>query len=268
MQSHVFMYVSKRCTENQEDIFMTIKVITIDFWNTLYDSSGGEQREQERFALITREAARLGTELQLPPIKHAQKAAWEHFTKIWQEEHRTPATRSLVEVFWRELGVHADEQAILSLTTAFCEGVLHHPPSLLPGVADVLASLAGRFSLALISDTAFSPGRILKQVMERDNIAHYFDVFSFSDETGVAKPHPKAFYTALAPLGCEPSESIHIGDIERTDVMGAKNIGMKAILFAGDPNGQMNHDHQHLPSRADVRAESWQEILAHVHRLT
>lgn len=247
---------------------MTIKTITIDFWNTLYDSSGGEQRERERFALIASEAVRLGAERDTGVIKQAQKVAWDHFTTIWKDEHRTPTTRSLVELFWNELGIHADEQAMLAITAAFCEGVLHHPPALLPDVAEVLETLAGRFHLALISDTAFSPGRILKQVMERDNIAQYFAVFSFSDETGVAKPHPKAFYTALSALGCEPHESIHIGDIERTDVVGAKNIGMKAILFAGDPGGQMNHEHQHLPSRADVRAQSWQEVLTLIQQLS
>src|SRR5690606_40365814 len=63
--------------------------------------------------------------------------------------------------------------------------------------------------------------------LESVGIAGYFDIYVFSDETGVAKPHPEAFRRAYEPLGCLPSEALHIGDIERTDILGAKSAGMK-----------------------------------------
>ncbi len=250
---------------------MPIKAVTIDFWNTLYDSSGGEGRDRERFAIMMQQTERLGAmSVSHHDLKAAHKAAWEHFNVVWKEQHRTPPTRSMVEFFWNHLAVDADEEAIETVTTAFCEGVLNHPPALLPGVAEVLAVLSTTHSIALISDTAFSPGRVLRKIMERDGIAQYFNAFSFSDETGVSKPHPKAFQTALAGLAGETfdvsgafnvAECVHIGDIERTDVAGAKNIGMRAILFAGDPNARMNDEHKHLPTEADACAESWPDIL-------
>ena len=239
---------------------MPIKAITIDFWNTLYDSQGGEGRDQDRFTTIMRNALRLGHTLEPQTLKAAQKAGWEHFNVVWREEKRTPSTRSMVEFFWKHLAIAADTQAIDEVTVAFEEGILQHPPSLLPGALETVRFLAEHHYIALISDTAFSPGRVLKRVMEGDGIAQYFSAWSFSDETGVSKPHEQAYRTALLGSTCSARESVHIGDIERTDIVGAKSYGMRAILFAGDPHGRMNDEHKDAPSIADARAESWSEI--------
>jgi putative hydrolase of the HAD superfamily len=246
------------------EVSMTIQAITIDFWNTLYDSSGGEGREMERGRVVLEQAHRLGVGLTHDMLKAAQQQAWKHFNRVWREEQRTPQTRTMVEFFWQALGVRADAQAVEAVTTVFCEGVLAHPPKLLPKVKEVLSELTSTHRIghiALISDTAFSPGRVLKQLMERDGVAEYFSAFSFSDETGVSKPHPHAYTIALAGVDVPLERCVHIGDIERTDIVGAKALGMKAILFAGDPNGQMNAEHQDKPTQADCRADSWEEVL-------
>lgn len=247
---------------------MPIQAITIDFWNTLYDSRGGEGRDKDRFTTIMKNAERLGHQLDPAHLKAAQKAAWEHFNIVWREEKRTPSTRSMVQFFWQHLAIPADAQAIDEVTISFEEGILQHPPALLPGALETVKSLAEKHYIALISDTAFSPGRVLKRIMERDGIAEYFSAFSFSDETGVSKPHETAYKTALQHAQCQPQTAVHIGDIERTDIAGAKNYGMWAILFAGDPNARMNDEHKDQPSSADARAESWAEIPHIVQRLS
>jgi FMN phosphatase YigB (HAD superfamily) len=139
---------------------------------------------------------------------------------------------------------------------------LKHPPLLLPGAKEALYELSQNYYLALISDTAFSPGRVLKRVMENDGIAEYFTMLSFSDETGVSKPHARAYEVALSKTDCKPYECLHIGDIERTDIAGAKSFGMRSILFAGDPHARMNDEHKDAPTQADMRAESWEAVLA------
>ncbi|MCU0424766.1 MAG: HAD family hydrolase [Candidatus Kapabacteria bacterium] len=239
---------------------MPIQAITIDFWNTLYDSRGGEGRDKDRFTTIMTNAERLGHSIDAAQLKAAQKAAWEHFNVVWREEKRTPSTRSMVQFLWENLAIAADAKALDEVTTSFEEGILQHPPSLLPGARETVMLLAESHYIALISDTAFSPGRVLKRIMERDGIAQYFSAFSFSDETGVSKPHEIAYSTALKGASCAPESAVHIGDIERTDIEGAKNYGMKAILFAGDPNARMNDEHKDLPTRADARAEAWADI--------
>src|SRR6185295_5292531 len=96
------------------------------------------------------------------------------------------------------------------------------------------------------------------KLKQKDNILHLFDSFSYSNETGVAKPDSKAFKKVLDELELTPSETIHIGDIERTDIVGAKSMGMKAIRFNGSPDPFISTNPKE--SIADFEADSWREI--------
>ena len=69
--------------------------------------------------------------------------------------------------------------------------------------------------------------------MQRDDIHKFFSAFTFSDETVYTKPEVIQFTSTLQQLNVKPEEAVHIGDIVRTDIVGAKNAGMKAIRFEG-----------------------------------
>lgn len=239
---------------------MPIRIVTIDLWNTLVDSSNGDARRDARRQSVQSHAERMGHTLSEETLLKCYNDAWEYFNTTWRTEHRTPATRSVVEHLWKQVGITPDEIALDQITKDFCEGVLAHPPAVLPGVKEALQDLSQDYYIALISDTAFSPGPILRQMMELQGIVQFFNDFSFSDETGVSKPHPLAFETALRNAGGEPHESVHIGDIERTDVVGAKNFGMKAIRFLGDNDPHVGNDHDQ-PTIADAEATSWPEVV-------
>ncbi len=236
-----------------------IELITIDFWNTLYDASNSEARTQDRMQVILRELKRLKVTVAAETLKQGNKATWQHFNEVWEREHKTPDTRYMVQYFMEYIGVRADAQAIDSVAQSFAEGILRYPPALLPDALDVVRRLAERRLLALISDTAFSPGHILKQVMDESGAGQYFQAFSFSDETGFSKPHPRAFAQAVNSFDVAPECSLHIGDLERTDIAGAKDFGMQAILFRGDRNPWVDYPEQ-TSTRADAVAGSWAEV--------
>ena len=82
---------------------------------------------------------------------------------------------------------------------------------------------------ALICDTGFSPGRVVRQLLEREGLLGFLPVQIFSDEVGVPKPSPRIFEAALAGLGIEPGDSVHVGDLKRTDVAGARRLGMGTV---------------------------------------
>ena len=54
-----------------------------------------------------------------------------------------------------------------------------------------------------------------------------FDVTAYHDAGH------EIFAKALAELGVRPPEAIHIGDLRRTDIAGAHDIGMHAARFRG-----------------------------------
>ena len=108
---------------------------------------------------------------------------------------------------------------------------------MIPHVKSVVARLSEKYALGIISDSALTPGSFVRKLMARDGILQYFNTFTFSDETDYTKPEVVQFRATLAELNAAPSEALHVGDIFRTDVVGAKNAGMKAVRFTGFNKG-------------------------------
>lgn len=236
---------------------MPITVVTIDFWNTLFDSTGGASRNAARRAALLAAIHAAGHGCSEEELDNAYKGIWGYFDNHWLENQRTPTSDEMVREICRQIDLNLSEKALAEVADIFSRGVLDHPPQLLPGVREALEYLSGRARLALISDTAFSPGSVLRELMEQAGISHYFNAYVFSDETGVAKPHPDAFRRALEPFYAHPHEAVHIGDIERTDIRGAKQAGMKAILYKGDSTP---HKYAEEGTIADAVMEDWGEI--------
>ena len=83
-------------------------------------------------------------------------------------------------------------------------------------------------------------------------------------EPGVAKPDPIAFERALAQVGAEPGDAVHIGDIERTDVQGARAVGMRAVLYR---NPEHRHEFAEDGTDADATMEHWDNVDSLLDRL-
>ncbi len=238
---------------------MKIKLITIDFWNTLFDSENGFARNLYRLNALKSEIEKLGYSISENEFNPAIEASWEYFHKIWRNEQRTPSTASTVEFLFDFLKLPNDPEIIENVTEAFGDCIIYHPPNLLPGVKEALKELRSEYILGIVSDTGFSPGKTLRKVLYDAGIYDYFSDFSFSDETGFSKPSKESFSAILDKYPYMPSETIHIGDIEETDIVGAKRLGMKAIKFIGDKTGVFSGKSNH--TIADAICEEWKEIL-------
>ncbi|MFN3781344.1 MAG: hypothetical protein ACK4SO_04130, partial [Candidatus Kapaibacteriota bacterium] len=66
-----------------------IKVVTIDFWNTIFDSSNGIERNSLRQQKLKSTFEVLGMEIPDADYEKAMQDAWEYFNKIWRSEMRT-----------------------------------------------------------------------------------------------------------------------------------------------------------------------------------
>ncbi|MFH1052449.1 MAG: HAD family hydrolase [bacterium] len=238
---------------------MSLKVITIDFWNTIFDSSSGLERNKYRLNALITETDKLGCFIKQEELEPAMKSSWEYFNHVWMNQQRTPSSVELVNFFWKKLNLPKNEDSIKEIAEKFSNSILVHPPKIIPEVKESLKELSTGFKLGIVSDTGFSPGSVLRQILEKEEIFKYFDVFSFSDETGVAKPNPKAFMTVLDKFECNPENALHIGDIEKTDILGAKNLGMKAIRFDGDSSAFLVKENP-KETLADFECSNWHEI--------
>lgn len=236
---------------------MAITHITIDFWQTLYDSSNGSERNAARRRVLREAIEAEHSSFDPESFELAYKGLWEYFDHHWLGSQRTPTSEEMVREILRRLDLEIRDASVSEVVLEFEEGILRHPPGLLPGAREGLEYLVEQGPLALISDTAFSPGSVLRRLMERDGVAQYFRSFVFSDETGVAKPNRAAFERALESIGGRAGTALHIGDIERTDIKGAKGAGMRALLYRSP-------DHQHKyaedETEADAVMEAWDQI--------
>lgn len=101
--------------------------------------------------------------------------------------------------------------------------------SLINGVMDMLKTLkANGYLLAVVSNWR---DQSLRSDLEQLGIASYFDYIADSSVEGVSKPDPDIFNIVLNHLSIKPNEAVHIGDLYYSDVIGAQNAGINAILF-------------------------------------
>jgi putative hydrolase of the HAD superfamily len=84
-----------------------------------------------------------------------------------------------------------------------------------------------------VFDVGLTASPILRGRLEGFGLLRFFDAWSFSDESGWYKPAAEAFEPALLGLDADPAESAHVGDNERTDVAGAKALGMTTVQYTG-----------------------------------
>lgn len=233
-------------------------VISIDFWNTIVDtSSGGQTRREARLAALHEIAEKYNENLSADQIEEAKQKTAQHFNNIWLNDHRTPTTNELAKHILEFLDIPASDEEQQYLTTKFEDSMWDGPPDLTDGVKEILPKLADRYPLAIISDTMYSPGRIIREYLKEREILDYFQCFVFSDETGYSKPNPLAYKHVLERTESEPGKSWHIGDLIETDVTGANKVGMQSILYTSASNHSNSNEFSIKP---DYICSNWADV--------
>jgi FMN phosphatase YigB (HAD superfamily) len=231
-----------------------LRAVTFDFWSTLFVDTRGREREQLRGALLEDALVAAGHTVSGERLTDGLRAAWDHFDVVWAGEHRTPPCAELVDAILAALRVQLPEEPLAELVERFERLVLEVPPEPMPGAVYTMPLLADRFRLAIICDTGYSPGSVLRQLLDRHDLLGYFEYTYFSNEHGVSKPDARAFLHVLEELAVRPSEAAHVGDIQRTDIAGAQAAGMSAVHFVGANNQDVAH------STADVIVSHFEEL--------
>ena len=210
-----------------------LRAITLDYWNTLFEDRGGRDRERRRAALLQSELDSLGMHRAPPAVDEALAAGYGYFESVWRRQMRTPPAAEIVEVILATLQAPVPSSAATRITDAFERLLLEVAPDPVPGAERVLSKLAESYRLAVISDTGYSPGWVLRELLDRHGMLQYFSYLYFSNEHRSSKPDPAVFRCVLDELEVVPVEALHVGDMQRTDVQGAKAVGMWTVLFAG-----------------------------------
>ena len=241
---------------------MAVRTLTLDFWNTMVVArTNGARRQQQRLEHLLRLVRAYQPEATEERIRTVYHETARLFDASWKQHHRTPGASALIHSIWEALDLAVEEAHHTETVRVFEDGVLFGPPDFVDGLESTLAWAAQHYRLGIISDTMFSPGRVIRRLLQRRGVLQYFEAFVFSDEVGFSKPDIRAFEQAGAALGTAAHEMAHIGDLRRTDIAGARNAGLKTILFTG-----VREDQDEAPT-PDAVLSHWRTLPAVLEQL-
>jgi putative hydrolase of the HAD superfamily len=237
-----------------------IKLITFDFWNTLFVDRGEELRNEMRKDFALSRLEKYKPDLTRDEVSSAFEVARLNFELQWRT-FTSSTMKDYVQVVCKELSISISSNDQEEIVEFFETVLLQHQPLLIPNAGEAVRNAKTRLRVGLISDTGYSPGTTLRKILGAHGIESYFDSFSFSNETGYLKPRLESFLRILHDLKIRPEESVHIGDLEHTDIAGAKRLGMKAIKFIGVNKSATSE------SMADAVIENMADLPATLERL-
>jgi putative hydrolase of the HAD superfamily len=93
----------------------------------------------------------------------------------------------------------------------------------------VLERLRARVALGVISNFYGNVDRILDEAGIGPSLTAIID----SNRVGVSKPDPAIFALAMQRLGCQPAETLHVGDSFEKDVVAARAAGLRTAWLVG-----------------------------------
>ena len=225
---------------------MTFQVVTFDLWNTLLTSPPGGVEVRRAFwqAVIDERS------LDIPPdlLQSVLEMLPTRFDSEWRAGRQYTASEAMDDAcaaFGERVGP-ADRKA---LAEAFDQASFELVVQVVDGAVGVLTGLAHRgVALGLVSDTSLSAGRHLRSYLKEFGLYDHLGSLAFSDEVGAYKPQPEIFHAALAGLGVhDPVGAVHVGDLKRTDIAGARALGMTTVRFRG-----VNDDNESGPEADHV----------------
>ncbi len=201
--------------------------VLFDFFGTLvaYNPSRVEQGYERSHSLLLSLGARLDQAEFL--------ASWDRTF----EEFEVAAERSL------------DEYPMASVCAEFLRRVLPHAPApsdvarfqdtylsewnkgvaYISGVPELLASLAERFTVVLVTNTHTTA--LILGHLRALNVEEHFAAIVASVDHGKRKPSACIFERALLQSGGRPETAVYVGDSFAADYRGATSAGLRCLLI-------------------------------------
>lgn len=207
------------------------RAVTFDCWATLINDLSWDKTVEVRVRHILALADREGCPIDPEKAAELLESSWQNHVSEWRAG-RIYGSRGASRWVLEQLGLDVTEHLADELAEAIEGATSESGTFVVEGAVEAVDMLRSHgISTALICDTGFTPGRHVRRFLDAHGIKldHYF----FSDAVGSPKPLPPIFHAALDATQSKPEEAVHIGDLRRTDIAGARAVGMGTIRFTG-----------------------------------
>jgi putative hydrolase of the HAD superfamily len=217
---------------------MDVRALLFDVNGTLIDIKTDEWMEQCYRAIahyLTYQGIALHRgevrDLYFQIMKEQFAASREKFPEfdvvaVWREVLRRRGTD-----YTRSLAPETLQQMPLFLAQ-MQRGISRKRLEAFPQTREILAQLKTRHRLGVVSDAQSVNGL---PELRAVGLAEYFESVIISGDYGYRKPDVRLFQAGLTALQVRAEDAIFVGNDRYRDVLGARQAGMKTILFC--PNG-------------------------------
>lgn len=205
-----------------------IKYILFDLDETLFD-----------FPLAERLAiSEVLESLGIKPTEEIIKRYSEINRECWDGLERGELTRERLIILRFEMLFSELSLAGLSAEGAqkIYENALGGQHPFIEGAEDVLSKLSAKYELYAVTNGLYS---VQSRRIKEAGLDRFFRGYFISEKLGYSKPDRRFFDAAFATLpGFNKDYAIVVGDSLRSDILGAKNAGVKSCLY--NPRGKEN----------------------------
>ena len=209
-----------------------LRAILFDLGDTLIDFEPMDTRAVFRAGAISSYEFFQQRGIFLPPFKsycsnQFRAVRWAYLmAKLRRREFNG---LHLLRSFCTSLGAHLDEPTLLDLAWLWYAPLTGHS-SIEPDLAATLSHLRRNgLKLGLVSNT-FVAGAIHDRHLHELGLLDLLPIRVYSSDVGFRKPDRRIFQAALDRLGVLASETLFVGDLVKTDIVGARRLGMTTAL--------------------------------------
>ncbi|MFX0135536.1 MAG: HAD family hydrolase [Candidatus Hodarchaeota archaeon] len=231
------------------------KLISLDFWNTLYFHIGTKEFRLKTIDTVIKEFCIQNLDLDIDLIEYIGSNFFQvlsnRIKSEWKEgrcPNRSETSQHCINFFHPYLDKENCIAIIKLIENLYINKLRLRMVK--NGFGFVKWAYNEGFHLSIISDTFVIPARILREIMKQDKILNYFDRTLFSDETCKMKPDSREFLKMMNNFKINPSSVVHIGDLIETDGVLAMNAGVNFILFQTSSYSIVNEEFQEVPIAA------------------
>lgn len=198
-----------------------IRAVLFDFDQTLVNSSDGFRSAEKQ--------------AQKKIFEDLAITSWDDFLSNYRRLRKQFHAESNLsrKSLWEEVYWHycrgCDSSVLEKWENDYWETVKTHT-MLFPEALNVLKNLAGRYKLAVITNTQAQAGPQKHRLIQMPHLTKYFEVVIIAGEEDLPpKPDISVFLACLDILGVDRTETVYVGDDWHTDICGVVDAGFQPI---------------------------------------